>query len=72
MIIETICVQKRFFNENTKKDIEEVKYFFTNHAWKKGCPFILEYPYMTIPDMLKDKLTHKALGIKFDNRHHWD
>ena len=35
------------------------------HAWgKDGCPFILEFPYMTIPDMIRDKLIHKILKVE--------
>jgi hypothetical protein len=48
------------------------KKFFSEHTWgSDGCPFVLEYPYMTIPDMIKDKLVHKTLGIQYNPRHHW-
>ena len=40
------------------------KTFLRTHAWgKDGCPFILEFPYLTIPDMIKDKLIHKLLKV---------
>jgi hypothetical protein len=71
MILETMIRQKRFFNEMSKEDIQEAKYFFEKHSWKNGCPFILEYPYTSVPDMIKDKMVHKTLGIEFDRRHHW-
>lgn len=72
MIIETLIRQKRYFNEKSKKDIDIARKFFAEHSWGGGgCPFILEYPYITIPDMIKDKLTHKTLGIPFDRRHHF-
>jgi homoserine acetyltransferase len=29
-----------------------------------GCPYVLEFPYLTIPDMIKDKLIHKFLKVK--------
>ena len=73
MILETIIRQKRYFNEKDKKDIKSAKTFFETHSWRheSGCPFILEYPYITVPDMMKDKLIHKVLGIKFNREHHW-
>jgi len=72
VILETIIRQKHYFNETSKKDLQAVRNFFEKHSWgNDGCPFILEYPYLTIPDMIKDKLIHKALNIKFDRRHHW-
>ena len=73
MIIEKLIREKRYFNENDKKDVAVAKYFFEKHSWRmsNGCPFILEYPYLSVPDMIKDKLVHKALGIKYDRQHHW-
>ena len=72
MILETMIRQKRYFNEKSKKDIAVAKTFFANHGWgKSGCPFILEYPYMTVPDMIKDKMIYKSLGIKYDRERHW-
>jgi hypothetical protein len=72
MVLETLIRQKRFFSGSNKKDIKLAKHFFQYHSWGvEGCPFILEYPYLTVPDMIKDKLIHKSLGIEFDRRHHW-
>ena len=64
-ILETIVKQKRYFDVNSKKDIEMYRWFLTNHTWgHDGCPFVLEYPYLTIPDMIKDKLIHKFLKVE--------
>ena len=73
MVLETLIKPKRFFDQHSKKDIEAAKNFFATHSWRHtdGCPFVLEYPYLTVPDMIKDKLIHKTLGIQFDRRHHW-
>lgn len=72
MVLETIIQQKRFFNEKSKRDLSIARMFFDTHSWgSSGCPFILEYPYMTVPDMIKDKMIHKSLGLTFDRRHHW-
>ena len=71
MILETLVRRRRFFDPMKKKDITAARYFVEKHSWgNDGCPFILEYPYITIPDMIRDKLIHKSLGIVFDRDHH--
>jgi hypothetical protein len=58
-ILETIVKPKRYFNPSSKKD------FLQQGTWGyDGCPFTLEYPYLTIPDMIKDKLIHKFLKVE--------
>ena len=53
------------FDIEDKKHLEIVAKFFKNYAWgNEGCPFVLEEPWLSIPDMLKDKITKKHLGIK--------
>lgn len=51
---------RRYFNPYNKDDMKAVKKFFTKNRWD-GCPFILEWPYLTIPDMIKSKLTMALL-----------
>ena len=64
-ILETIVKQKRYFDVSSKKDIAMYRGFLANHTWgHDGCPFVLEYPYLTIPDMIKDKLIHKFLKVE--------
>lgn len=71
MILESKLRQKRFFDPRSKKDMDIAKLFFTKHTWGHGgCPFFLEFPYSTVPDMMKDKIIHKAFGINFDRFHH--
>lgn len=56
---------KRLFNPKLKKDREEYKFFLQHGHWKNFvCPFALEWPYLTIPDMIKDKLSHYVLGLQ--------
>lgn len=53
------------FDINNKKHMDTVAKFLKNSAWgKDGCPFVLEEPWLSIPDMLKDKIVRKHLGIK--------
>jgi hypothetical protein len=66
MVLETISRRRRLFNVNDKKDLASAKYFFSHYSWRNevSCPFILEYPYLSVPDMIKDKLLNKLLGIE--------
>ena len=64
MILEKIERTKRDFNVNRKADVELFKQFLIEGRWgANGCPFALEYPYLSVPDMIKDKLVHKYLNI---------
>ena len=57
--------KKRKFDINSKKDVEIYRHFLVNTDWKitGSCPFQLEFPYLTIPDMIKDKLIKKYLKV---------
>ena len=54
---------KRTFNPKNKSDIVLLKRFLSESKWGKPCPFLLEDPYLTIPDMMKDKYVKYQLGI---------
>lgn len=65
MILDTIIRPKRYFDVSNKKDVELFVKFLKTGAWgQEGCPFTLEYPYLTIPDMIRDKLLHKFLKVE--------
>jgi hypothetical protein len=71
MILESRLKSKRFFDPRSKKDMSIVKKFVAEQTWgTDGCPFYLEFPYSTIPDMIKDKVIHNVMGIKFNRFHH--
>jgi len=53
---------RRNFDPNSKEDLEEFNYFLQNRKWKSVCPFFLEWPYLTIPDMVKDKIVRNILS----------
>lgn len=55
---------KRFFDENNPHDIELYKNFIKRNSWgREGCPFILEQPFLAVPDMIKERLVFKFLGL---------
>jgi hypothetical protein len=71
MILESRAKPKRFFDPKSKKDMAQAKIFFKTNSWGHGgCPFFLEFPYSTVPDMMKDKIIHKTFGIEFNRFHH--
>lgn len=53
------------FNVDNKDHVEMYRNFLQSGGWahSKGCPFDLEFPYLTIPDMIKDKLVRKFLKV---------
>jgi hypothetical protein len=55
--------KKRIFDPKNKKDVELFKTFLSKNRWGGSCPFVLEEPYLNIPDMLKDKFIRSQLNI---------
>jgi hypothetical protein len=57
--------QRRMFEPGSKEDMQVARKFFHSNKWQDGCPFFLEWPYLDIPSMLKDKITSYTLkGLK--------
>ena len=45
-----------------------VKRFIKDQTWgNDGCPFYLEYPYKSIPAMVKDKIVYNVVGVKYES-----
>lgn len=65
MILNTlnqeIMKNRRVFDANSQDDLNEYSYFLKHNKWESICPFFLEWPYLTIPDMLKDKIIKNML-----------
>ena len=57
-------MQKVKFDVKNVKHLEEYKYFVINNSWKNGCPFELDWPFLTIPDMIKDIVVRHFLKIE--------
>lgn len=47
---------KRHFDATSKTDLLQYKYFLDNNKWPQNCPFILEWPYLTMQEMIRSKL----------------
>jgi hypothetical protein len=63
--LEGMRKQKRYFDEDNKVDVELYRQFLVNgNKWgESACPFILEFPSLTVPDMIKDRLIRKFLKV---------
>lgn len=57
--------ERRKFDVNNAADLEVFRKFLENNTWSivGTCPFEVEYPFESIPDMIKDKISRKFLGI---------
>ena len=63
-VLATLIKPKILFDADNRKHIERYRDFLRDHKWGfDGCPFILEFPYLTIPDMIKDRMIHKLLKV---------
>jgi hypothetical protein len=56
--------RKECFNPKNKKHLEYYKSFLKDSSWNNGCPFFLEWPYATIPDMIKDKIVRNMFNVE--------
>ena len=57
--------QRHQFDPSSKEDLKIVRKYLHDNKWEQGCPFFLEWPYLDIPAMIKDKITSYALkGLK--------
>ncbi len=61
MVLSKIVYHKRVFDPSVKKDREIAHTFLKKRSWSgishgNLCPFHCEWPYLNVPDMLKDRL----------------
>jgi hypothetical protein len=61
---QSLTNQKFLFDPKNKQHINLFKHFLNENRWGAPCPFLLEEPWLTIPDMLKDKYIQSQLGSK--------
>lgn len=55
---------KRRFDIDNEADVELFKHYIENSGWGvDGCPFLLEFPFLNIPDMIKAQIVYKFLGL---------
>ena len=64
MILENYLKPKRYFDVTSRKDLQIAKSFFEKWSWGgAGCPFILEQPHLSVPEMMREKIINKMFKI---------
>jgi len=65
MVLNSVFTSKEYFDTNNKKHVQIFKTFVEKNCWGHNCcPFALEEPYLSIPDMIRDKLIRHYLKVK--------
>jgi hypothetical protein len=63
-ILDDIMQTRKLFDVTSEQDLQLFKVFCIKNAWgKNGCPFILEEPFLSIPEMIRYKISNEFLGI---------
>jgi hypothetical protein len=63
-VLAQVQRQRVRFSPDDKKHVEQYRNFLVNRKWDTlGCPYELEWPYLGIPDMIKDKIINHYLKI---------
>jgi hypothetical protein len=58
---------KRYFDPVNEEDLREFMFYINNGTWRDCCPFMIEWPRVSIPDMIKDRILSAHLGKIIDN-----
>lgn len=63
-VLAQVQRQRVRFSPEDKKHIDQYRNFVVKRKWDiPGCPYELEWPYLSIPDMIKDKIINHYLKI---------
>jgi hypothetical protein len=55
---------KRIFDPANAEDLRVYQDFLLNNRWKNGCPFIVEWPFLTVVDLIRHKIVkHHISGL---------
>ena len=52
---------KENFDTNNLDHVKHYKYFLENSRWSGSCPFRIEWPFVTVPELIKDRLIKRYL-----------
>lgn len=58
---------KRLFNAASAEDLKVYQDFLLNNRWQNGCPFIIEWPYLNVIDMIKHKIVSRHIDTLIDS-----
>ena len=47
---------RREFDPAAPEDLAEYRHFIEHDQWRDGCPFYLEWPFLTVPSMIEHRI----------------
>ena len=54
---------KRQFDPTKKEDMLAYKKFMVKNSWgANGCPFLVEWPFLSVPDMMRHRISEYAVS----------
>ena len=62
-LVEQIDSRRSNFDPNNQDHLQIFKSFLEQNKWGGSCPFYLEWPHTSIPDMIKDKIVKNLLNV---------
>lgn len=61
---QELLSRKETFDPKNDGHLDQYKFFVQNRRWNKSCPFFLEWPYNSVPDMIKDKIIRNMFDVE--------
>ena len=52
---------KRLFDPQSGEDLRVYQDFLLNSRWQNGCPFVIEWPFLNVVDMIKHKIIYQHI-----------
>ena len=53
---------RREFDPTSVEDLGEYRYFLQQQKWRDNCPFILEWPFLDVMQMIEHKIVRQHLS----------
>jgi hypothetical protein len=53
--------QRRLFNPANLADLEAYHHFLLHQKWKNNCPFVLEWPFTDMIQMIEHKIVREHM-----------
>jgi hypothetical protein len=53
---------KREFDPTSRQDLAEYKHFLDTSSWRNGCPFVVEWPFLSVTTCIEDKIVKHHIG----------
>ena len=60
--VSHITWPRRDFDPNSREDLDVYRYFLQHQKWRDTCPFILEWPFVCIQEMIEHKIVRQHIS----------